>query len=84
MTDAPRKVSTLDLTVRQQQELVQEFGLPMSRWQELDSVLVMSRVYALVTGEDGNDLTLRDLVAAVSLGDDETPEDEGAETANPT
>jgi hypothetical protein len=83
--EAARKVSLLDLTVDQIEQLEKQLELPVDRWTEYPSRAGLYRlVYAAATGTEPaavGAMTLRQLTEAVSLGDDD---DEGAEPANPT
>lgn len=84
MTDAPKRVSVLDLTVDQIEALETELGKPVDQWGELPSrAQVYRRVYATVTGTDAatvGAMTMRQIIASVDMGEDT----EDAETANPT
>lgn len=83
MTD--RRISPLDLTLDQVEQIELEVGKPFDQWDELPSKAVLiKRTYQLATGTDAatvGAMTLRELAGKVSLGDDEP---EVAETANPT
>jgi len=74
------KVSILDLTVDQVEQLELELALPVDRWTDYPSRAgLYRRVYAMATGDDPatvGAMTMRQLTEAVSIGED-------TETANP-
>lgn len=77
------KVSLLDLTVDQVEQLEKQLGMPVDRWTEYPSRAGLYRlIYAAATGRDPaavGAMSIRELLDAVTLGDEED-----AETANPT
>jgi hypothetical protein len=78
------RISLLDLTVAQVETLELELGKPVDAWTELPSRAgLYRRIYALATGTDPaivGEMSMRDLIDAVSLGDDEP---EVADPGNP-
>jgi hypothetical protein len=79
-----QRVSLLDLTIDQIEQLERDLGLPVDQWATAPSKAAVYRgVYAVATGADPatiGAMTLRELTEAVSLGDDDGGD---AETGNP-
>ncbi len=77
------KINVLDLTVDQVEAIEVALGLPVDRWQDYPSrIAVLRRMYAAGTGTDAatvGAMTMRQLAAAVDMGDEEDDE-----TADPT
>lgn len=73
------RTSTLDLTARQVAAIETDLGLPVNRWSEAPSlVTVYAKILAAVNGDSEDrymDLTVRDLLALVSLDEDDDPKD---------
>ena len=73
MTGAKR-VSLLDLTVNQVEEIELEIGLPLAKWGEAPSLAKLYRLaYERATGESTAGMTMRQLTEAVSLDGDSDP-----------
>ena len=84
----PVKVSLLDLTVDQVEQLETELGKPVDAWSELPSrAKLYKRIYGLVTGADDatvGAMSMREVIASVDMGDGEVAETGNPPSAQPT